>query len=78
MDPKTCETCLDYLPCLCNARKYTCRKCGKHTQHRHLHDKPPPSGKHIAGSERFECSNCQHTTRSGDIPAPGMVFKFDV
>ena len=40
-----------------------CRRCEYTCEHRHMHDAAHGiEGTHMAGSERFECSNCEHKT----------------
>lgn len=49
---------------------YDCVKCGQYTLHHHLHNTAYDiPATHIAGSERFKCTECGHITWAGDLGA---------
>lgn len=56
----------------------TCVGCGNHVPHSHLHDQAHGiAGTHMAGSERFVCSVCGHTTTRDAERNPAFVFVLD-
>ena len=58
--------------------KALCEKCKKVTEHEHLHDAAhgiPET--HMVGTERFECSECGHTTFKNDSGAEKFKFTLD-
>lgn len=56
---------------------YRCRQCKAFTLHRHLHDAAHGQpGTHMAGTERFRCSECGQLTYASDGVA-GFPFVYD-
>jgi hypothetical protein len=54
-----------------------CFGCGNVTAHRHLRDAHEIAETHMAGSERFVCELCGHTTFAGSEGASRFPFAFD-
>jgi DNA-directed RNA polymerase subunit RPC12/RpoP len=58
--------------------KAQCDNCKKETEHHHQHSEVHAvSGTHLAGTERFKCSECGHTTFKNDLGAEKFTFILD-
>jgi hypothetical protein len=57
---------------------YPCRQCKAFTMHRHLHDTAHGvPGTHMAGTERFRCSECGCATYATDAGSQQFPFIHD-
>lgn len=55
-----------------------CPNCNKETKHRHRHDCAHGiPGTHMAGSERYECVECDYTMWKEEGEKQGLKFILD-
>jgi hypothetical protein len=58
--------------------QHYCLTCNTVTRHRHLHDTAHGiAGTHMAGSERFQCRECERTTFAHSEGAEAFPFVLD-
>lgn len=60
-----------------NTTEALCPQCKKETVHRHMHDTAHDiAGTHMSGTERFECTVCNHAIFAYDEEAKQPSLKF--